>query len=366
MKTCLNSPSTQRLVWRLIALAGVALGSAVARADVKLPAVISDHMVAQSDAAIPIWGWAEPGEEVTVTIAGRSQSTKAGGDGKWLVKLDKLTPTSAPQTLTVKGKNTLTVKDVLVGEVWLASGQSNMAFPVSRGQNADQEKALANFPQMRMFTVRHAPKRTPQADCEGAWAICSPDTVGSYSAVAYFFGRELHQKLGVPVGLINSSVGGTDIAAWTSEEVQMTIPALKDQMAQWEQNDAAYDAVAARATLEKQLADWKEKVQQAKAAGKASPPKPRLATPPRLDPNCPANLYNGMIAPLVPYALRGAIWYQGEHNTSTEAKARLYSIQLPLLRRGLAVALGYRLSLRVGAVAKLRPRTSVPWCARRC
>jgi len=325
MNTRLNLHASPLLVSGLLFLTGVA------RADVKLPAVISDHMVAQSDAAIPIWGWAEPGEEVTVTIAGRTQSTRAGADGKWLVKLEKLTPTSVPQTLTVKGKNTLTVKDVLVGEVWLASGQSNMAFPVSRGQNADQEKALANFPQLRMFTVRSAPKRTPQADCEGAWAVCSPDTVSSYSAVAYFFGRELHQKLGVPVGLINSSVGGTDIAAWTSEEVQMRIPALKDQIAQWKQNDAAYDAVAARATLEKQLAAWKEKVEQAKAAGKTSPAKPRLAAQPGLNANCPANLYNGMIAPLIPYALRGAIWYQGEHNTSSEAKARLYSVQLPLL-----------------------------------
>jgi hypothetical protein len=268
---------------------------------------------------------------VTVTLAGQSQSARAGADGKWSLKLDKLTPTFTPQTLTVKGKNTLTVKDVLVGEVWLASGQSNMAFPVSRGQNAEQEKALANFPQLRMFTVRSAPRRAPQTDCEGTWAICSPDTVGSYSAVAYFFGRELHQKLGVPVGLINSSVGGTDIAAWTSEEVQMRIPALKDQIAQWKRNDDAYDAAAARATPEKQLAAWKERVEQAKAAGNRAPARPRLKTRPGLDANCPANLYNGMIAPLVPYALRGAIWYQGEHNTATEAKARLYPAQLPLL-----------------------------------
>ena len=145
------------------------------------------------------------------------------------MKLDKLTPTSTPQTLTVQGKNTLTVKDVLVGEVWLASGQSNMAFPVNRGQNAEQEKALANFPQMRMFTVTECPEaHSPGRLYRERGRFARPTRSGSYSAVAYFFGRELHQKLGVPVGLINSSVGGTDIAAWTSEDAQMKIPALKD------------------------------------------------------------------------------------------------------------------------------------------
>ena len=158
--------------------------------------------------------------------------------------------------------------------------------------------------------------------------------------MAYFFGRELHQKLGVPVGLINSSVGGTDIAAWTSEDVQMKVPALKDQIAQWKQNDAEYDAVAARATLEKQLAVWKEKVQQAKAAGKASPAKPRLQTRPGLDSNCPANLYNGMIAPLIPYATARGDLVSGRAQHLHRSEGTSLFGPVAALDRGLADALG--------------------------
>ncbi len=199
------------------------------------------------------------------------------------------------------------------------------------GLNPDQEKAAANFPRIRTFTVKKNAQRTPQDDCAGNWEICSPERVGNFSAVAYFFGRELHEALQTPVGLINSSWGGTDIAAWTSEEAQSKSPELKAQIDTWLHNDAAYDPAAASANFERQLAAWKEKVQTAKAAGKTPPLKPRSPIQPRENQNFPANLYNGMIAPLVPYALRGAIWYQGEHNTATEAKARLYFIQLPLL-----------------------------------
>lgn len=316
-------------------LAGAALGAQLlapgARADVKLPAIFSDHMVLQQSAALPIWGWAEPGEEISVTLAGQTQTAKADAEGKWSMKLGKILNTAVPQTLTVKGRNTLAVQDVLVGEVWLASGQSNMEFTVSRGLNADQEKAAANFPQIRMFTVAGNPQRIPQADCRGSWKICTPDNVGAFSAVAYFFGRDLHQKLGVPVGLVHSSVGGTDIAAWTSEEVQVKIPELKAQFESWAQRDASYDPVAAKAEQDKQLAAWQQAADKAKEAGKPAPAKPRPTRRPGVDPNYPANLYNGMIAPLIPYAVQGVIWYQGEHNTATDETALLYRKQLPLL-----------------------------------
>src|SRR5207237_5412838 len=150
---------------------------------------------------------------------------KAGADGKWLVKLDPL-QAAGPHTLTVKGTNTLTVQDVLVGEVWLASGQSNMQMAVGAARDFDKERAAAELPQIRMFTVRTTPSREPQTDCAGAWRVCSPQTVGTFSATAYFFGKDLHQKLGVPVGLINSSVGGTPIEAWTSLEAQKHRPEL--------------------------------------------------------------------------------------------------------------------------------------------
>jgi carbohydrate esterase-like sialic acid-specific acetylesterase len=315
----------------IVAAVSALFAPAFARAELKLPAIISDHMVLQADAAVPIWGWADAGEKVTVSLAGQSQSAQAGADGTWRVTLAPLAAGSEPRALTVQGSNTLTVNDVLVGEVWLASGQSNMAFQVSRGLNAEQEIAAAKSPQIRMFSVQRNPQRTSQADCIGQWQICSPETVGHFSAVAYFFGRELNHRLKTPVGLVNSSVGGTDIAAWTSEEVQAKVPELKAQLDRWATEDAAYDPVEAATQQEKQLAAWKKRVVQAKEAGRVPPRKPRSNVQPRLDANYPANLYNGMIAPLIPYAVRGAIWYQGEHNTATAERASLYRMQLPLL-----------------------------------
>jgi hypothetical protein len=255
-----------------------------AAADVRLPAVFSDHAVLQRDAAVAVWGWGDLGEGVTVTIAGQTKTAMVGHAGRWQVKLDKITD-PGPHTLTVKAKNTLVVNDVLVGEVWLASGQSNMAMGVNRARDFAKEQPAARVPQIRMFTVERRAARGPQADCKGKWQVCSPETVGRFSATAYFFGRDLHQALGVPVGLINSSVGGTDICAWTSYEAQAGVDALRPVAAASE------------------------------------------------DRNSPAALFNGMIAPLIPYTIRGAIWYQGERNTRTPEAARLYAVQLPLLIR---------------------------------
>jgi hypothetical protein len=301
-----------------------------ALADVRLPAIFSDHLVLQRDASVPVWGWAEPGEEVSVSVAGETQTTKANKDGKWMVKLAHL-KAGGPHTMTVKGKNTLTINDVLVGEVWLGSGQSNMAMLVQSSNNYEQEKAAANFPQLRMFTVERNPQRTPQADCRGSWKLTTPDNVGPFSAAAYFFGRELHQKLNIPVGLINSSYGGTDIAAWTSEDVQMKVPELKAAFEKWAKDDAAYVPEKAQANFEKQMAAWKEAAKKARAAKKDVPRAPRPPVQPRLSQNHPANLYNGMIAPILPYGIRGAIWYQGEHNSRDATTSQLYAKQLPLL-----------------------------------
>ena len=179
----------------------------VVRADVKLPTIFSDHMVLQRDKVIPVWGWAAPGEAVTVSIAGQTKSATADAAGKWSVKLDKLSAGEA-LTLVVSGKNKISVNDVIVGEVWLGSGQSNMAMWMKSVRDLEQEKAAAKFPQMRMFTVKRHETVTPQADCEGEWVLCSPETVETFSAAAYFFGRELHQKLGVPVGLIVAAGNG--------------------------------------------------------------------------------------------------------------------------------------------------------------
>src|SRR5437016_12289574 len=178
--------------------------TAAASAAVKLPAVIGDHMAIQRDQAVPIWGWADPGELVTVRLAGQQKTATATADGKWRIDLDPL-PVGGPHEITIQGSNSLTIREVLVGEVWLCSGQSNMEMPVNRALNKDQEVAAANFPQIRLFKVKRAIATDPQSDCQGQWHVCSPETVGPFSAAGYFFGRRLHQDLKVPIGLLEAA-----------------------------------------------------------------------------------------------------------------------------------------------------------------
>ena len=223
------------IIRKAISVLGLFAGIFVATnafADVTLPAVFSDHMVLQRDAEVPVWGWADPGEKIVLSIAGQTKNTVADADGKWRVTLDKLTA-GEPVILTVKGRNTVTVRDVLIGEVWLASGQSNMQLNVGVVTNAWQERASAKYPQIRMFTVARHQAITPQTNCQGEWVVCSPETVGNFSAAAYFFGRELHQKLGVPVGLINASWGGTPIDAWISMPRMEGNPAFAPPFQAW-------------------------------------------------------------------------------------------------------------------------------------
>jgi len=300
-------------------------------AAVRLPSLFSDHMVLQRDAAVPVWGWADPGEEVTVHIAGQKQSTKANADGKWSTKLDKLTATG-PQTMIVKGDNEITIRDVLIGEVWLASGQSNMAMKVKAVNNAKGEITNAKFPEIRMFTVAAKTAETPQSECGGYWQVCSPETVASFSATAYFFGRDFHQSLKVPVGLINASWGGTPIQSWTSLEAQQSLPALAPMIESFRKRTAVpFDEEQAKVRHAKQMKVWEKERAKAKAAGERPPRRPKPIPSPQTDPKSPGNLFNGMIAPLAPFAIRGAIWYQGEANAG--GKAKLYTEQLPLMIR---------------------------------
>lgn len=316
-----------RLLLAIVSLA--ALAAPVARADVKLPAIFSDHMVLQQDEDCAVWGWADPGEAVTVTIAGKSKSTKAGADGRWSLKLPEL-KAGGPHTLVVKGRNSLTVNDVLVGEVWLGSGQSNMGMLVQSSKDFEGEKAKANLPKLRMFTVERTAIPTPQKDCKGRWVICSAETVGAFSATLYFHGRELHAKLGVPMGLINSSWGGTAIEAWISAEAQsgpkfarVHEPWVKPLSEPWDEKQQMAD-------YEKRVALHKLAAAKAKKEGKAVGRAPTKPVDPRLSQNRPANLYNGMIAPILGYTIRGAVWYQGEHNANSKF-SDLYSAQLEAL-----------------------------------
>ncbi|MHC4169424.1 MAG: sialate O-acetylesterase [Planctomycetota bacterium] len=304
----------------------VALAAGSASADVTLPAVFSDHMVLQHGRPLPVWGRAEAGEKVTVSIAGRSASGRAASDGRWEVRLEPLAP-GGPHALTVRGANSLTISDVLIGDVWLCSGQSNMQMAVRSAMNSEQEQAAANHPHIRHFKTASLAIPEPQDRCEGSWAVCSPETVGAFTATGYFFGRELHKQLDIPIGLINSSWGGTAVEAWTSWSAQEDLKPVKSLHTEWADKVAAYDVNQARAQLEQNLERWKGRVEKAKAAGRKPPRRPTLAADPAVNPNRPANLFNGMIHPLIPYAIRGAIWYQGERNTRGEI-SKSYGLQL--------------------------------------
>lgn len=316
----------------LISLGCLIALSHTVQAEVRLPSIFSDHAVVQCGMKVPIWGWAEPGEKVTVTVGKMQSVTQADKDGKWKTTIGPF-ELGAKLTLQVNGSNAITIKDVLAGEVWLCSGQSNMAMTVQRSKDFEKEKAAASHSEIRMFKTSLNPQPKPQEKVAGRWVVCSPATVGGFTATGYFFARKIHQELKCPVGLVNSSVGGTAVEAWTSMDVQRNDAKLKPIFRQWNRLDDAFDEDQAKARYQKQLAAGKEKAAKARKEGKRPPRRPRQPVKPSLDRNYPSNLYNGMIAPLIPYGIRGALWYQGERNARNVESAMLYRHQLPLLIR---------------------------------
>ena len=292
-------------------------------ADVKLPAIFCSHMVVQRETKASMWGWAEAGEKITVAASWGTEATAvASADGRWSATL-KTPAAGGPFTITVKGVNTIVLDDVLSGEVWLCSGQSNMQMSVRSSNNSKEEIAAADYPRIRLFTVHCKTAVEPVEDCIKVteWAPCSPKNVARFSAAAYFFGRRLHKDLGVPVGLINSSWGGTGIEAWTPWAFQKDDSVAVQIREQWDKRDAAYTAEKEQPKYDEQMAKWAPKNKEWVDGGKKgrAPRKPRKDGPPRKNRNYPCNLYNAMIHPLAPFALRGAIWYQGEHNAGRGA-----------------------------------------------
>jgi sialate O-acetylesterase len=297
--------------------------AAVTRADVSLAPIFSDHAVLQRDKPIPIWGRADAGEPITVTFHGHTASTTAASDGRWIAYLDALPASAEPADLVVTGKNKIAMHDVLVGEVWLCSGQSNMEFVVCnppgttfRVNNADEEVAAANYPLIRHFKVKLKESDTPIDGMDGAWAVCSPDTVSQFTAVGYFFAREIYEKLHVPIGLINSTWGGTPVEAWMSPFALDNDPAFAFVRERWQKGLAEYPQK--KIEYDAAFPLWQKALAAAKAAGneagfrKFHPPL-RMPHGPG-DRWTPTGLFNGMINPLLPYALRGMLWYQGESN----------------------------------------------------
>jgi sialate O-acetylesterase len=269
----------------LLALAG----AAGLQADVALAPLFTDHAVLQQGKVVPVWGRADPGEHVSVTFAGQKVGATADADGRWIVLLTALGPSATGAELVAAGPhNRVARRDILVGEVWLCSGQSNMEFtvddpkrPAFQLQNARQEVAAADFPLIRQFAVGRQVANFPAEDAGGAWTPCGPATVGAFTAVGYFFARDLQQRLGVPVGLIDSTWGGTPIEAWLSPWGLAGNPAFAVARERWTRGSPVYLS----------RPSWE-----------------------------PAGLFNAMINPLAPYALRGVIWYQGESNANRAAE----------------------------------------------
>jgi sialate O-acetylesterase len=289
-----------------------------ARADVTLASLFQDYAVLQRDQPVPVWGRAEPGEHVLVEFRGQAVNTTADADGRWQVTLAPMSASAKPSELVVRGRNTITIAGVLTGEVWLASGQSNMEWRVEQAANARVEIAAATHPLVREFDVPNVVAESPRVEAAGKWVTCSPDAVAKFSAVAYYFARELQRSAGVPVGIINSSWGGTPVEAWTRASVLGQNPAFRGALDRWQQTVAEYpakkaDYEAARPAWEKADAAALAQNKAAQAAFRKENPRPRVPRGPGHH-WTPAGLYNGMIAPLVPYAFRGVIWYQGESN----------------------------------------------------
>lgn len=271
----------------------------------KIPAVFSDHMVLQRDIPITIWGTADFNEKIEVTLASNKAECSAGSDGKWVVKIPPM-PAGGPYILTISGQTTFEFRDVLIGEVWLCSGQSNMAFPLESEENASSEIPQANFPEIRLFNMQPSVRTGNITFSEkellsinngdyfefGPWEKCTPESSRYFSAVAYYFGKYLYQQLNVPIGLINNAIGGSNTESWISRGALEAHPWLADLLTDWRNNELVSEWCRERAAKNLEMA----------------------STPYQRHPFEPTYLFDAGIAPVIRYGIRGVIWYQGESN----------------------------------------------------
>ena len=287
---------------------------ALVSAEVTLPSVIGNNMVLQRDMQVPIWGWASAGEEITITLEGPepvfSTTAVADTEGNWRTELPA-TSAGGPYTLKITGSNTHELTNVLFGEVWICSGQSNMEWSVRASKDADAEIAAANYPNIRLFRVPHRPSGLLQNDVEADWFKTSPETIENFSAVGYYFGRKLYKNLDVPIGLIDTTWGGTRIEPWTPPAGFASVPTLESISKEIQEADANYREQLPQKMkeIEAWIAETREALETDARLTQIPENRHSLRHQAR-----PTGLYNGMVYPLVPYAIRGAIWYQGESN----------------------------------------------------
>ena len=326
----MNPASLRRAGWGTALLLAVLLAPALVYADVKLPGIFSDNMVLQRDLPLTFWGWADEGEMVTVEFQGQKASVAAFRQlpnplGRWQLKLGPFKASATSASLVVQGKNRLERKNVLVGDVWVCTGTANMEFPLNKSADADKELAVASHPLLRTFTVPRAKANEPIADLRVSWQECR--TPGAFSAVGYYFGRDLQKAIGVPIGLMVTAQGGTPAEAWATRSTLGDHPELRrDFVERFERMRGDYAAA-----VQKFNAEVEEMKKQGKRAGTPPPKAPVMPT------WLGAELFNGMVAPLVSYGIRGVITYQGEANAD---RAGQYRLLFPELIKGWRQAWG--------------------------
>jgi sialate O-acetylesterase len=295
------------------------LASPTCFAEIRTSAVFGDSMVLQRSKPIHVWGWTDPDSSVEVSLAGRSETVKSDAEGRFDAKLPAM-KAGGPHRMTISsGDQSLAYKDVLIGEVWVCSGQSNMQWAVEQANDADLESLAANFPNIRLITVPRIGTQEPQETFDGKWEACTPESVKQFSAVGFFFGRQLHQTLDVPIGLIDNAWGGSAAEAWVRRDLLKSSGTYDDLLAKWRETESTYDHEAAMAKFNAKLAEWKK-------SGEGR--KPAMPRNPLVNQHRPANLYNGVLYPVIGYTIRGVVWYQGETNAG---RAYQYRDLFPLM-----------------------------------
>lgn len=297
--------------WTLAVATLMVIPQGIAQADVKLPNVFGDHMVLQQGQKNKVWGLADAGEAVTVSIDQQSHKVAAGADGKWQIMLDPL-PVGGPYELKVAGKNEIKLTDVLVGEVWICSGQSNMQWSVNASNDPDLERATAKYPKLRMINFPQVGTQEPVWTHDRKWMVCTPENVGNFSAVGYFFGRQLHQTLDVPIGLINNAWGGSACEAWIRRDLLANDEKYKPMMDRWAAMEAQYAELTAKGN--DLTEDQKKQLNGLRGQMGGN--------------HRPSNIYNGVLKSHLGYGIKGAIWYQGESNAG---RAYQYRDLFPLM-----------------------------------
>lgn len=297
-------------------------------ADLRLSPLVSDGMVLQRDQTNRIWGWDEPGTDVEIAFAGHSAVAQADASGRWEAFLPALPASHDPATMTINGTSARQIRDVLVGEVWVASGQSNMQWAVQASIDYELVLAAARRPDLRLISVPRLGTQELQETFDGHWVQCTPETVADFSAVAYFFGEMLHQTIDVPIGLIHTSWGGSSAEAWVKRETLEADGRFDAELHHWKQIEATFDFEQEQEKHRQQLQIWEAEAAQARANGDRPPGRPAAPRDLLTGQQRPGNLFAGMLNPIIGYGIRGVIWYQGESNAG---RATEYSDLFSLL-----------------------------------